>query len=300
MDLVFAVPRLPRAGETLAGADVALFPGGKGANQAYAAAKLGGRVSIIASVGADPFGPKLVSSLASAGVDVSLIEPSDAPTGCACICVLPNGENSIVISPGANARLSPDQAISKLQGITENDFLLAQLETPIETVEAAFAYAKRMGAATILDPAPATRLAALSLEKVDILTPNQTEAAVLLGDAEFRIASFDDAEDAAACLLALGPRAIMLKLGEIGCLYASGAERIRAAAGEITPVDTTAAGDVFNAAFAVALAEGKSIREAMHFANTAAGISVTRRGAQSSAPARAEVETMMETTQCQP
>jgi ribokinase len=292
MDLVFAVPRLPRAGETLAGGDMAVFPGGKGANQAYAAAKLGGRVSMIAAVGSDSFGPRLVSSLADADVDVSLIETSDAPTGCACIYVLPNGENSIVISPGANARLSPEQATSKLQGLTSGDYLLAQLETPIETVEAAFAHAKRIGATTMLDPTPAMRMPAALLENVDILTPNQIEA-------EMRIGSFREAEDAATRLLALGPRAVMLKLGATGCFYASGSERISADALAATPIDTTAAGDVFNGALAVALAEGKSIRGAMLFANRAAAISVTRRGAQSSAPTRDEVDLMEESIQCQ-
>ena len=284
MDLVFAVPRLPRAGETLAGGDMALFPGGKGANQAYAAAKLGGRVSLIAAVGDDPFGPKLVSGLAAVGVDISLIEACDVPTGCACICVLPDGENSIVISPGANARLTPAQAISKLQGLTADDYLLAQLETPIETVEAAFVHAKRIGATTILDPAPAMRLSGALLRTVDILTPNRVEAEVLIG-------SFLDAEHAASRLLALGPRAVVLKLGAAGCFYASDGQRIRAEALAVTPVDTTAAGDVFNAALAVALAEAKSMREAMLFANKAAAISTTRCGAQSSAPSRAEVDT---------
>jgi ribokinase len=152
MDLVFAVDRLPREGETLAGGDLALFPGGKGANQAFAAARLGGDVVMIASVGADAFGQALVSSLDGAGVDTSRVRASARPTGCACIYVMPGGANSIVVSPGANADLDAEAALSRLGDLTAHDFLLAQLETPLETVEAAFAHAARIGATTMLDP----------------------------------------------------------------------------------------------------------------------------------------------------
>jgi ribokinase len=292
MDLVFSLDRLPRAGETLAGGDLALFPGGKGANQAYAAAKLGGRVSMIASVGSDAFGSALVSSLAEAGVDTSAIETSRRPTGCACIYVLPGGENSIVISPGANATLTPQAAVSKLQDLAEGDFLLAQLETPLDTVHAALDYARSRGAITILDPAPARLLPPALLESVDILTPNQTEAGVLLGDPNLRIDNFEDAEKAAARLLALGSRAVLLKLGAAGCLCRGSAGDAQADAFKVTPVDTTAAGDVFNAALAVALAEDMAVPVALRFANAAAAVSVTRPGAQNSAPTRADAERM--------
>jgi len=295
MDLVFGLSRLPREGETLAGGDLALFPGGKGANQAYAAAKLGGNVSMIASVGADPFGQALLSSLVSAGVDTGRIRTSVRPTGCACIYVLPGGENSIVISPGANADLDPETALSQLHDIGEGDFLLTQLETPLETVEAAFAHAVQRGATTILDPAPARTLPAALLNNVSILTPNQTEAGVLLDDPRLLIETFADAERAAPQLLALGARAIMLKLGATGCLYSSSDTRgfERADAFSVNAVDTTAAGDVFNAALAVALAEGIPIPEAMRFANAAAAVSVTRPGAQNSAPSRADVQDIL-------
>ena len=292
MDLVIAVDHLPRAGETLAGGDLALFPGGKGANQAYAAATLGGRVSIVAAVGSDPFGPKLLSSLADAGVDTRLVEISEAPTGCACIYVLPDGDNSIVISPGANATLTPEKALAKLQGMREGDFLLAQLETPLNAVEAAFAYARTLGVTTILDPAPARPLPASLLENVDILTPNQTEAGVLLGNPELCIDSFADAERTAVELLALGPQAVVLKLGALGCLFADASEQIGARGFTVKAVDTTAAGDVFNAALAVAMAEGFSLPRALRFANAAAAVSVTRPGAQNSAPTRREAEAM--------
>lgn len=288
MDLVFALQRLPRAGETLSGGDLQLFPGGKGANQAYAAAKLGGRVALIAAIGSDPFGPKLTASLREAGVDTSLIETSASPTGCACIYVLPNGENSIVISPGANATLLPDTALPKLANLGPADFLLAQLEIPLETVAAAFAHTRRAGATTILDPAPARALPAALLSNVDILTPNQTEAAVLLGDPELRIETFHEAEAAARRLLALGPRAVLMKLGALGSLYVSANTRAHAEAFRVHAIDTTAAGDVFNAALAVALAAAHPIPEALRFANAAAAVSVTRPGAQNSAPTREE------------
>jgi ribokinase len=232
MDLVFAVDRLPREGETLAGGDLALFPGGKGANQAFAAARLGGDVVMIAAVGADEFGHALVSSLNGAGVDTSRVRTSARPTGCACIYVMPGGANSIVISPGANADLDAEAALTQLHDLTANDFLLAQLETPLETVEAAFAHASGIGAMTVLDPAPARVLPASLIANSSLITPNQNEAGVLLGDLEFRIETTADAERAA----------------------------------------------------------GRSVEEGMRFANAAAAVSVTRRGAQNSAPSRADVE----------
>ncbi|MCU1261374.1 MAG: ribokinase [Bryobacterales bacterium] len=294
VDFVIPLDRLPREGETLAGGDLTIFPGGKGANQAYAAARLGGNVAMIAAVGLDAFGTELLEKLSAGGVDISLVERSDRPTGCACIYVLPAGRNAIVISPGANAMLDPETAMSKLQSLSKGDFLLAQLETPLETVEAAFAYAKYCGATTVLDPAPARCLPVTLLANVDILTPNQTEAGILLGAPQLQIENFKDADIVAERLLGLGPRAVMLKLGGVGCLYSNGSERARAEAFRVNPVDTTAAGDEFNAALSVILAEGASMPFAMRFANAAAAISVTRPGAQSSAPDRIEVEQFLE------
>ncbi len=190
--------------------------------------------------------------------------------------------------------MDPETAKSKLRSLGEGDFLLAQLETPLETVEAAFAYAKYCGATTVLDPAPARLLPATLLANVDILTPNQTEAGMLLGEPQLQIQNFKDADKVAERLLGLGPRAVMLKLGDVGCLYSNGSERARAEAFRVNPVDTTAAGDEFNAALSVILAEGASMQFAMRFANAAAAISVTRPGAQSSAPDRMEVEQFLE------
>lgn len=289
MDLVFPVDRLPREGETLGGGDLVLFPGGKGANQACAAARLGGRVMMIGQVGDDPFGPRLRRSLEEAGVDTDRVGVSARPTGCACIYVLPTGENSIVISPGANATLDPETALARLYDLAADDLLLLQLEIPLETVAAALEFAASRGAAAILDPAPARPLPAALLRNVAILTPNQTEAACILANAR-EIRGFEDAVTAARSLAALGPRSVLMKLGALGCLWWDGMDERRATPPRVNPVDTTAAGDVFNGALAVALAEGRTPDQALRFANAAAAISVTRLGAQSSIPARPEVE----------
>jgi len=293
MDLVLAVERLPREGETLRGGDLALHPGGKGANQACAAARLGGRVFMVAQVGSDPFGPRLIASLREAGVDTSRVGVSPRPTGCACIYVLPNGDNSIVISPGANGALEPRTALAALDDLAQGDLLLSQLEIPLETVEAAFAHAEARGAATILDPAPARPLAAWLLSRARLLTPNQTEAACILGDPMSEIRDFGQAAAAASRLIQLGPRAVVMKLGGLGCLWSDGTVSERAEAFRVAAVDTTAAGDVFNGAYAVALSEGAAVADALRFANAASAISVTRPGAQTSIPSRSEVEDLL-------
>lgn len=293
MDLVLPVARLARAGETISGGDLALFPGGKGTNQACAVGRLGGRVAMIGQVGNDAFGAKLTASLDQAGVDTSRLGISDSPTGCACIYVLPGGENSIVISAGANATVLPENALAKLDLLREGMYLLSQLEIPLVTVQAALARAKAAGATTILDPAPVRALPPELLRNVDFLTPNQSEAAALLGDPNLEIREFREAERVAERLLALGPAAAVLKLGSLGCYIAAGKVRAAVPGYEVSAVDTTAAGDVFNGAFAVALAEGKDVLGAARFANAAAAISVTRLGAQSSIPSREEVEAFL-------
>ena len=290
MDVVVPVDRLPRLGETIAGSDFALFPGGKGANQACAAARLGGVVTMIAQVGGDAFGTALVHSLREAGVNTFHVGLSARPTGCASIYVLPGGENAIVISPGANATLDPAAALARLGAIGGAGLVLCQLEIPIETVEASFQAARERGATTILDPAPARPLPPSLLRMVDFLTPNQSEAAALLGNPSWSIRDFIDAEEAAAGLLALGPATVVMKLGALGCLVAGGERRLRVEGWEVAAVDTTGAGDAFNGAFAVALAEGNPVAEAAVFANAAGAMCVTRRGAQASLPGRVELD----------
>ena len=272
MDLVLRVPRFPVAGETLAGGDLELHAGGKGANQACAAAKLGGTVIFIGCVGRDAFGERLTASLQDAGVQTGHLRKADRATGCASIYVTAEGQNSIVISPGANADVSAADVQVALADVTCDDLVLLQLEIPLETVVSALEVAKVVGATTILDPAPAQNLSAALLRLVSILTPNETEAGVVLER---------------------GAGAVILKLGASGCEIqeASGCIAVRGFA--VDAVDTTAAGDVFNGALAVGLAEGLTMAAAARFANAAAAISVTRAGAQTSIPARAEVDAFL-------
>ncbi len=292
IDLVVAVERMPGPGETLNGGDLALFEGGKGANQACAVGRLGGRAAMIGQTGADAFGARLSGALRSAGVDASGIGVADRPTGSASIYVQPDGENSIVISPGANAALTPKIARERLRAAEPYDFLLAQLEIPMASIVGAFAEAKRAGAVTILDPAPVRPLPPELVPLIDFLTPNQSEASALLGGS-WIIRSFEDARTAAEALLRAGYGAVVLKLGELGCYIAAANTRSAVPGFRVRAVDTTGAGDTYNGAFAVALAEGASLVEAARFANAAAAISVTRPGAQASVPARSEVEAML-------
>jgi ribokinase len=294
MDLVIDVPALPRFGQTVAGGDLRFIPGGKGANQACAAAKSGGEAHMVAQVGADPFGAVLTESLRSAGVQTGRVGVSERPSGCASIYVLPSGENSIVISPGANGSLDPATALSRLEDLTPRDIVLLQLEIPIETVEAVLRRAKQAGAATVLDPAPARRLSPELLRNVDYLTPNQTEAAILAGCDGESVETLERAEELARQLLRTGAGTVILKLREMGCLAAASGFRDCVAAHAVKAVDTTAAGDVFNGALAAALAGGEPLAGALRWATAAAAISVTRHGAQTSIPTRAEVERFRE------
>ncbi len=296
MDFAVRVERLPAPGETVLGGAFQMSPGGKGANQACAAGKLAGPglvVRMAGRVGYDLFADHLRASLAAAGVDVSFVHGARSePTGVAFIWVDGEGQNSIVVAPGANHAVRSSD-IEGLRGAFRGAvFAVFQLETPLDAVRVALAMARSEGAATILDPAPAQPLALDLLELVDVLTPNETEAHLLLGRKPSRI-DIDEAPPIADALLALGPKAVILKLGDHGCFYRDSARSIVASAFECEPVDSTAAGDVFNGALAVALAEGFEIPAALRFANAAAAISVTRAGAQASVPARSEVESFL-------
>lgn len=294
MDFVVQVDRLPAPGETVLGGGFQMIPGGKGANQACAAGKLAGpetRVRMIGRAGFDPFADHLKASLAAAGVDVSTVHATRSePTGVALIWVeRKTGQNSIVVASGANMALTADDISSLKPAFEGARAALFQLESPLPAVTAGLKAARAAGALTILDPAPARPLPPELLAEIDILTPNESEACLLLG-APLRRITFHDAPGVARDLLKIGPRAVVLKLGDQGCYYSGPQGDIASPGFSVEAVDTTAAGDTFNAALAVALAEARTMEDALRFANAAAAISVTRLGAQASAPSRAEVD----------
>ncbi|MEO8130005.1 MAG: ribokinase [Bryobacteraceae bacterium] len=292
MDFVINVDSLPAPGETVLGTNFAMIPGGKGANQANAAGRLAvsHRVKMVGRVGYDVFADHLKASLSAGGVDVSGVVATRAqPTGTAFIWVDRQGQNSIVVASGANHSLLP----ADLTSFGGAGYALFQLETPLPTVAAGLKLARREGVQTILDPAPAQHLPPDLLAAVDILTPNEGEAATLLGRKVSRI-SIAEAPALAAAVLELGARSVILKLGDQGCFYRDARTAMYAPAFGVEARDATAAGDTFNAALAVALAENQPIQTALRFANAAAAISVTRHGAQSSAPSRMEVEQMLQ------
>jgi ribokinase len=295
MDFVVSVPRLPAPGETILGSNFQMLPGGKGANQAYAAGRLarGLRVRMAGRVGYDLFADHLRASLAGAGVDVSAVSGTKSQaTGIATIWVDPQGQNSIVVAPGANAAFTPADVEPLGPAFAQAELVLCQLETPLESVAAALTLARKHGARTVLDPAPAQSLSRELLSLVDVLTPNEQEAAMLLQREPTRIA-LDKAAAIARELRALGPASVILKMGDRGCYYFGTEFEGHVSAFRVEAKDATAAGDTFNAAFAVALGEGQEVPLALRFASAAAALSVTRMGAQASVPTRAEVDAFL-------
>jgi len=289
-DLVADVPRPVQPGETLSVGELRTFPGGKGGNQAVAAARLGARTEMIGQIGSETFGDFLLNSQQEAGVGVSGVGRSDGASGVALISVFPDGENSILVSPGANAVVSPEMVRKRLTQLDAGDFLLCQLEVPLDALKAGLSFAREKGAITVLDPAPARAVSPETLALVDYLTPNESEAALLLGEPGLAIRSLEEAAPVAYRLQALGARNVVVKLGRLGCCGLAGDRLVKVDGLAVEAIDTTAAGDTFNAALAVALSEGREFEDAARFANAAAALSVTRRGAQSSAPTREEVE----------
>ncbi len=286
LDIVVSVSRWPERGETLTGDSVARFPGGKGANQAAAAALLGGDVAMVGRVGDDESGRYLRRSLGALGVDVGhVVTDSQLPTGMAIVGVEHGGANRTVVIPGANAMLAPrDLSTLRWQGTR---VVLLQLEIPIDTVLAAARAGRAAGAVVVLDPAPVRPLPEELWQSVDILTPNRTEAEVLTG---MPAVDAQAARLVAARLASHGPHAVVLKLDAEGAMLVEGSYVTHVPALPLESVDTTAAGDAFAGALAVTLAEGRPLASAVVFANRAAAISVTRRGAQASLPCREEVD----------
>lgn len=289
MDRVIRMKEMPKCGETVLAKDLTDVPGGKGANQACAIGLLGGEVSMLGCVGMDNFGDSLLVNLERAGVDITGIKRvPDAPTGTAIIYVDREGRNSIVVVQGANRCCDVDYLKEHDDAIQDCDILVLQMEIDPEAVYHAIRRGRELGRTIILNPAPAPDfLTDAVLADLDYITPNETELISLIGCGSVEMA---DIADSARALLRRGPGHVLLTLGVRGAmLVSSGGERL-CGAPEVKAVDTTAAGDCFNGAFAVGLSKGMEEMEAVKFANMAAAISVTRMGAQSSLPTRAEVE----------
>jgi ribokinase len=291
LDLVARVAKLPRLGETVLGREFRQMPGGKGANQAVAAALLGADVTMIGRVGDDAFGGPLIDALRRRGVRTDLVQPTAGSTsGLALIGVEGSGQNAIVVIGGANQRLTPDDVREREAEIAAADAMLVQLEVPLETVAAAVEIARRSGVRAVLDPAPAVELHN-ALFAVDLISPNQTEAEVLTG---LVVRSASDAARAAAALHQQGVRQVVIKLGEQGALASeAGDEAMHVPAPAVAVVDTTAAGDAFTAALTIALIEGQSLARATRFACAAGSLATTREGAQEAMPTREEVERLI-------
>ena len=293
LDLVSAAPKIPLKGETLIGTTFASFPGGKGANQAVAAARLGAHVSMIGKLGDDAFGAQLRANLESAGVNTAAVETDSTSSGIAQIITAENGENVIVVVPGANGNVSPQYVQKHLAIIRDAGIVLTQLETPLETVEYLASITRREGIPLVLDPAPARPLPASLLAQVDWLTPNESETSSLLGLKSQNLAQ-EELERAAETLLQRGSRNVLLKLGQRGCFLAlADGRRILLPAYAVRAIDSTAAGDAFNGAFASALLDGHDPVRSASWASAVAAISVTRRGAQPSMPTTAEVQAFL-------
>jgi ribokinase len=296
LDLVASTDRIPQVGETVIGRTFTTFFGGKGANQAVAVARLGYSVSMVGNVGNDAFGTQLRNGLAEAGVNTEYVGTVEGSSGTALIITGPNGENSIVVVPGANAQLTPKSIEQATPVLKQAGFILVQLEIPLETVEYLAEYAERHDIPLMLDPAPARELPVSLLRRVSWLTPNETETRELL---KKNLDDDDQASNAAADqLLSRGVKNVVLKLGSRGCLIAQGSPAHQnIPAFSVNAVDTTAAGDAFNAGFAVGLISGYSAFESGVFASAVAGLSVTRPGAQPSMPRGDEVEKFLQERQ---
>jgi ribokinase len=284
-DMVVQVDHLPRPGETVLGDRVVITRGGKGANQAIAALRLGAEVTFVARLGCDSFGRECAVAYRDEGLNIDhIIWDDEISSGMALITVDRNGENQITVAQGANAHLNPKDILSAAAAIRNADCLLLQLEIPLETVEAAVELAYQNGVRVILNPAPAQQLPASLLSKVDTLTPNETETGILTGG----FSSTHTIDMACSMLIKSGVKNVLITLGARGVLIA-GNRAIQIPAFKVKAIDTTGAGDAFNGGLTVALARGMILEEAVRYANAVGALATTRVGAQSSLPTAGEV-----------
>ena len=286
-DMVVKTPRFPVPGETIIGGEFFMFPGGKGGNQAVAASRMGGEVSFITSLGDDVFGHNAMEGYKAEGLDMSgsKIHPNQA-SGVALITVNAQGENEIVVASGANNLLDIEQLDSCAEIIKSSPLILTQLETPIAVVSYLASLCRKWGIPLVINPAPAQKLDADVLNGLYLITPNETETAILTGK---QVADEPSAIRAAEILLGLGVENVLITMGKRGAFFKNANEEFTISPPIVDAVDTTAAGDVFNGALVVFLSEGKSWRESIDLACKAAAVSVTRMGAQTSAPRREEI-----------
>jgi ribokinase len=287
MDMSLTIPKVPVVGETVIGDGLMVCPGGKGANQAVAAVRLGGKVSMIGCVGNDAHGRSLLNNLSANNVDIDNVKIlDDTPSGLAMIGIY-NGDNMILVYPGANSRVTPDIIDSNEELIKNSSMLVLQIEIPMETVEYAVKISKKHNVKVLLNPAPAKQLAGELLAGVDIITPNQSECEVITG---IKVNNINDAKKAISVIKEMGVGQVIVTMGSQGVVYNNADEIIYKPAHKVKVVDTTAAGDSFNGALAVALSQGKSVDKAIDFANIVGALTVTKKGAQPSLPTIEDVE----------
>jgi ribokinase len=291
IDLVTKTQAFPKAGQTVTGYEFCTFPGGKGANQAVAAGRLGADVTFLGKVGSDTFGEMALASLSEANVDVSYIKKEQTSTGTASITVNAQGENTIIVVPGANGLVDVDYVRSHIKAIDDADILMLQLEIPMETVEWAADYAAKAGKLVILDPAPAVTLPEKLLECSSIVTPNETELAII---SQMDVKDDISAIEAARALMGQGVGTVVHKSGGKGAYLITNKDAELVPGFKVSVVDTTAAGDSFNAGLAVSLAKGNDLKESIRYANAVGAMSVTKMGAQSAMPTEAELKAFIE------
>ena len=287
MDLVVNVDTMPKPGQTIIGSNFKEVPGGKGANQAVAMARLNGNVSMIGKVGEDGFGTTIINSLKNDKVDTTYIQTAKGATGVALITVDKNAQNSIVVSPGANFEVKEDDIDNNIEAIKNSDIVVLQLETPLNTIKYALNKAKELNKYTILNPAPAVKLDDEIIKNVDLLTPNETELEILSG---VSIETEEDIQKAAQIMIEKGVKELIVTLGSKGSLYINKEKSMFKKAYKVEAVDTTAAGDSYTGALAVALSQDKNIEDAMDFASKVGALSVLKEGAQSSLPTLEDVK----------